>query len=50
MIGVPTKEPQTGALVYPQPRGVVEILEGRGFSADHPHRSTRGNIHFEEYW
>jgi ferredoxin--NADP+ reductase len=50
MIGVPAKDPQTGELVYPQPRGVVEILEKRGFAVDQPQRKVKGNIHFEEYW
>jgi ferredoxin--NADP+ reductase len=50
MIGVPTKDPQSGELAYPKPLGVVEILESRGFSADHPHKKIKGNIHFEEYW
>ena len=29
MIGVPEKDRQTGARVYPQPPGVIEILEQR---------------------
>jgi ferredoxin--NADP+ reductase len=48
MIGVPTKDKETGQRVYPTPRGVVEILEARGFQADQPR--LRGNIHYEEYW
>jgi len=27
---------------------MVELLESRGFKADH--RRDKGNIHFEEYW
>jgi ferredoxin--NADP+ reductase len=51
MIGVPGKDPQTGARRYPQPTGVVEILETRyGFTADNPAARIRGNVHFEEYW
>jgi ferredoxin--NADP+ reductase len=50
MIGVPTKDRETGARVYPQPLGVVEILEKRGFQADQPQIKLKGNIHFEEYW
>ena len=50
MIGVPNKDPQTGARVYPQPVGVVEILERRGFRADQANAKIQGNIHFEEYW
>jgi ferredoxin--NADP+ reductase len=33
---------------YPQPRGMVEILEGLGFHVDRPHQP--GNIHFEKFW
>jgi ferredoxin--NADP+ reductase len=50
MIGVPNKDPQTGARVYPQPAGVVEILEQRGFRVDQANAKIKGNIHFEEYW
>jgi ferredoxin--NADP+ reductase len=50
MIGVPTKDRETGARVYPQPLGVVEILERRGFQADQPQFKIKGNVHFEEYW
>lgn len=47
MIGVPrrTHDP---AQRYPQPRGMVEVLEGRGFQIDLPH--APGNLHFEKYW
>jgi ferredoxin--NADP+ reductase len=51
MIGLPAKAPQTGELQYPQPPGVVEILETRyGFRHDVPSERFRGNIHYEEYW
>jgi len=50
MIGVPVKDRETGARVYPAPTGVVEILEKRGFQADQPQIKLKGNIHFEEYW
>jgi ferredoxin--NADP+ reductase len=51
MIGVPVKNPQTHERRYPQPPGVVEILETRyGFTADNPAAKVRGNVHFEEYW
>ncbi len=50
MIGVPTKAPQTGQRVYPQPAGAIEILEQRGFQADQPNAKIKGTIHFEEYW
>jgi ferredoxin--NADP+ reductase len=50
MIGVPDRERETGRLVYPQPPGVIEILEGRGFRTDQPQIKTIGNIHYEEYW
>jgi len=47
MIGVPhhTHDPATR---YPIPRGMVEVLEQRGFTIDQPHEP--GNIHFEKYW
>jgi ferredoxin--NADP+ reductase len=47
MIGAPLRG-RTGLGRYPQPRGMVEVLEGRGFQADEPHRP--GNVHFEKYW
>jgi ferredoxin--NADP+ reductase len=50
MIGVPDKDRETGQRVYPQPPGVVEILELRGFQADQPNIKLKGNIHYEEYW
>jgi ferredoxin/flavodoxin---NADP+ reductase len=50
MIGVPAKDRATGQRVYPQPAGVIEILEKRGFQADQPQAKVKGNIHFEEYW
>lgn len=33
---------------FPKPKGVVEILVDRGFTADR--RESPGNVHFEEYW
>jgi len=50
MIGVPTTDKATGAKAYPQPPGVVEILEQRGFQLDQPSLKLKGNIHVEEYW
>ncbi len=50
MIGVPEKDRTTGQRVFPQPIGVIEILEKRGFQVDQPHVKIKGNIHFEEYW
>jgi len=50
MIGVPVKDPKTGQFAYPEPTGVVEILEKRGFQVDRPQAKIKGNIHFEEYW
>ncbi len=47
MIGVPKKSPE-GKLTYPQPTGVVELLESRGLQCDRPRE--HGNIHFEVYW
>jgi ferredoxin--NADP+ reductase len=50
MIGAPVKDPNTGQRTYPQPTGVIEILEGRGFQLDQPQAKIKGNVHFEEYW
>ncbi len=50
MIGVPARDRDTGERTYPQPPGVIEILERRGFQSDHPAAKIKGNIHFEEYW
>ncbi|MFL5244084.1 MAG: ferredoxin--NADP reductase [Gemmataceae bacterium] len=50
MIGVPEKNAQTGERTFPQPPGVIEILEKRGFQVDQPQAKIKGNIHFEEYW
>jgi ferredoxin--NADP+ reductase len=50
MIGVPYKDKDTGVLTYPEPLGVIEILEKRGFRTDNPAAKAMGNIHFEEYW
>lgn len=50
MIGVPEKDKETGQRRYPQPTGVIELLEGRGFKADQHQPKVPGNIHFEEYW
>jgi len=50
MIGVPTTDKATGQRVYPQPLGVIEVLEKRGFQVDQPQVKRKGNIHFEEYW
>jgi len=50
MIGVPIKDRETGARMYPEPTGIIEILEKRGFRADQPQIKLKGNIHFEEYW
>ncbi len=50
MIGVPEKDSATGSRVYPQPAGVIEILEKRGFQTDLPSQKIKGNLHYEEYW
>lgn len=50
MIGVPQKDKDTGERTYPQPPGIIEILEKRGFQVDNPTAKIAGNIHFEEYW
>ncbi len=50
MIGVPVRDKATGEKSYPQPTGVIEILERCGFQADVSSIKFKGNIHFEEYW
>ncbi|MDB5313815.1 MAG: fpr [Gemmataceae bacterium] len=50
MIGVPLRDKATGTKTYPEPPGVIEILEKRGFQADVSAVKFKGNIHFEEYW
>ena len=50
MIGVPNQDKATGALVFPKPTGVIELLLQRGFQLDQPNKKLKGNIHFEEYW
>ncbi len=50
MIGVPEKDRTTGARIFPQPPGVIEILEKRGFQTDQPSLKIKGNLHYEEYW
>jgi ferredoxin--NADP+ reductase len=50
MIGVPQRDKTTGTVSYPQPPGVIEILEARGFRADVSAIKFKGNVHFEEYW
>lgn len=50
MIGAPTHDKATGAPIFPQPTGVIEILSKRGFQIDQPSLKLKGNIHIEEYW
>ena len=47
MIGIPSEDDE-GRRTYPQPTGVIELLERRGFHADE--RGLTGSIHFEKYW
>ena len=47
MIGVPEKKTD-GTWTYPEPTGVIEMMESRGFKTDRPREP--GNIHFEKYW
>ena len=47
MIGAPLRK-VNGSDRYPKPKGMVEVLEARGFTADEPGKP--GNIHFEKYW
>lgn len=46
MIGVPTRG--LHGMAPPSPRGMVHLLQQRGFTIDEPGQS--GNIHFEKYW
>lgn len=50
MIGVPVKNKETGERTYPEPTGVIQLLEDRGFVADQAAAKVKGNVHFEEYW
>lgn len=50
MIGVPEVDRATGAVRYPQPPGVIEILTARGFRVDQHAQKIKGTIHYEEYW
>lgn len=47
MIGLPKKTADS-RLVYPEPPGMVELLDHAGFTLDRPHRP--GHVHFEKYW
>lgn len=47
MIGIPHVN-DDGSRSFPQPTGVIELLERRGFHADE--RGHMGNVHFEKYW
>jgi ferredoxin--NADP+ reductase len=49
MIGAAEIDKASGATVFPQPPGVIEILSKRGFQADQPSLKLKGNIHVEEY-
>lgn len=46
MIGLP--DSSGDEVLYPEPEGVVEILERSGFKLDR--RNDPGNVHYEEYW
>jgi ferredoxin/flavodoxin---NADP+ reductase len=50
MIGVPNPDRLTGAVSFPEPLGVIEILSKHGFQMDQPSLKLKGNIHVEEYW
>jgi ferredoxin--NADP+ reductase len=47
MIGIPHAD-EEGHRTYPEPPGIIELLERRGFHADLHGRT--GNVHFEKYW
>lgn len=48
MIGCPSEDRESGALTFPKPVGLVELLTRRGFTIGG--RNRQGNLHFEEYW
>ncbi len=50
MIGVPVRDHHTGVTTFPQPVGVIEVLEARGLNVDIAATKFKGNVHFEEYW
>ena len=50
MIGVPEKCRETGQRLFPNPPGVIELLEQRGFRIDLPSQKIKGNVHYEEFW
>lgn len=50
MIGIPTKNKETGQWDYPTPVGAIEELEKLGFRADNSALKVEGNVHFEKYW
>jgi len=47
MIGIPQTD-DDGSRIFPEPTGLIEMLEARGFRADAPRQP--GNIHFEKFW
>ncbi|MFM8275114.1 MAG: ferredoxin--NADP reductase [Gemmata sp.] len=50
MIGVPHRDHATEVITFPQPLGVIEVLDRRGLKADVAATKFKGNVHFEEYW
>lgn len=47
MIGLPGRGPE-GEPVFPEPRGMAQLLTERGFRLQARHDS--GDVHFEKYW
>jgi ferredoxin--NADP+ reductase len=47
MIGIP--KVAGGARAYPNPKGLIEILEARGFNAG-ARAGQRVDVHYEKYW
>ncbi len=47
MIGIPHRRP--GSRIYPEPAGMIELLEARGFNSD-PRAEGKVNIHYERFW
>ena len=50
MVGAPVKNPESGEWAYPESKGVIELLEERGFTPDVQRLKQVGNIHYETYW
>ncbi len=47
MIGLPKRQ-TPDAPVFPQPKGMAQLLTELGFRLDEGHAT--GDVHFEKYW